>query len=149
MKKPLVIGRFIKIVTYSFRKKLILRITNFIDSKNPIQNYTVTEDDIDLAGDVMDKLFKMIESCKYFEQLEVADKYVNQYEKSFPFAIILVQILRRKILKKMKTTEFYDLDWDKNIETILFERNKEIQNIIQNRLNSNNNPIKATILNIN
>ena len=116
MTKPKVFKRYIRMYVLFFKRRIILRVSNFIDDKSPVKKYSVTEHDIDKAGDALDKLFRMIESSIYYEQLETADKYLDVYFKMFPFTVILEKMVRRKIEKKMKTADFYDLDLYENYE---------------------------------
>lgn len=109
------------------KRRIILRVSNFIDKKSPIKNYAVTEHDIDEAGDALDKMFKMIESSVYFEQLETAEKYLDVYFQRFPFAILIEKMVRRKIEKEKKNVEFYDLDFYSEFNSIEIKRLDEVE----------------------
>lgn len=87
-----------------------------LDKKSPMRSYDIKEEDIDAAGNALDKVFKVIESCKYIEQTDAAERYVKSYKKTFPFALVIEKILLRKIERKRSTLDFWEI----------FEEKKEL-----------------------
>jgi len=90
------------------RKRLnIIFISNLKKQKN--HKYLLNDDDIDILSDAIEKSFKIIESCKYTEQLLVAEKYNQIFSERFPFALIIEEIFNHLVQKKMQSLKsFYD-----------------------------------------
>lgn len=107
-----------------FDDKLTVKIRNFIDDRIFTSKYNITDKDIDMAGEYLDKMFKIIDSCVYAEQLFTAEKYLELYSNKFPFAVIIEQITKRKIYKKMQELQFLNADWDnKEVDEFLLKVN--------------------------
>ena len=108
MRKPKVIGRYIRMHVFFSGKKMILTMKDVLDKKSPMRSYDIKEEDIDAAGNALDKVFKVIESCKYIEQTEVAERFVKAYKESFPFALVIEKILLRKLEIKRQGLNFWE-----------------------------------------
>lgn len=100
MKKPKVIGRYVRMYAYHSSKKMILGLKDVLESKSPVKSYEIKDEDIENAGIALDKIFKIIDSCKYVEHIECTERYIKAYKQKFPFALIIEKILLKKIEKK-------------------------------------------------
>lgn len=106
--------------------RLTVKIKNFIDDRIFTSKYNITDKDIDMAGESLDKMIKIIDSCIYSEQLFAAEKYLELYSEKFPFTVIIEQIIKRKIYKKMHELQHLDLDWyNKELDEFLLKSNNK------------------------
>lgn len=79
-----------------------------LDHKSPIKSFDIKDEDIDAAGEALDKVFKVIDSCKYVEQTEGAINYIIAYKEKFPFALVIEKILMRKVEKKRTGLNYWN-----------------------------------------
>jgi hypothetical protein len=107
MTKTKVFGRYIRMYVFQYKKRFSLILRDVFVSRSPIKRFDVTTMDIDRAGDALDKVFKVIDSCKYVEQTEGAEQFINLYKEQFPFAVVIEKILKRKVEKKRLTLEYW------------------------------------------
>ena len=87
-------------IYFRFTKKKIKRI-----AKIKLSPISISDRDIEGAYEGLEKVFKIIQSCKYIEHIDVAERYVEQYKKVFPFAIIVGEILDKKIINSRMKKE--------------------------------------------
>lgn len=100
--------KFIKINFRYFGKKLHLSISDTLGKINPEKGkFSVSDEDIDNVSLNLEKMFRIIESCKYTEHIDVTERCANVFNKRFPFAVIINKILERKIENKRKTLAGY------------------------------------------
>jgi hypothetical protein len=76
----------------------------------PVKSYEVTNNEIDNCTIALERAFNVINSCKYQEQIDNARNFIANYERLFPFAIIIHRALKLKIEKKYKSLPTYDLN---------------------------------------
>jgi len=98
----------IKVYFRFVRKRLnIVFISN--TNRKLFHKYIVSNDDINNLSESVNKSFKIIDSCKYTEHIDVAENYIKIFSERFPFASIIEEVLNHTSTKKRSELKgFYD-----------------------------------------
>ncbi|MCK9273213.1 hypothetical protein M0P65_06735 [Candidatus Gracilibacteria bacterium] len=100
---------YIKVYWRFLGKKIIYKIGEGVKTLSS-EKYTITENDLVMVGDNLEKLFKVIDSCKYSEHIEVAERCADVFSTRFPFALIISNVVNKKIDKlRPKLRSYYEI----------------------------------------
>ena len=100
---------FIKVQIRLLKKRFYLyKISDKLSSRK----YELTSIDFENAGDALEKILKIINTCKFSEQIENTENIIDTFSLRFPFALIVQKILYHKLEKKRKDVRSYYFEPD-------------------------------------